>query len=200
MAQLEKAKKALILLHGRGGTAEDILSYAEGLYDDSFYIVAPEAPNNQWYPHNFLTSEEQNEPWLSASVKTVKDLIDKISQVISKDKIFLMGFSQGACLALEVSARYATRYGGILGFSGGLIGKTINEKKYSGNFDGTKIFLGVSEKDPYIPLERVEESKEILEKMDAEVVLKVYPGSSHKIREDEKKWAIRFLSELHADH
>lgn len=185
---LDKASKALILLHGRGGTAVDILELADEFGGENFYCIAPQAANNAWYPNKFMADEEQNEPWLSSSVEIVQKIILDIANVIPKKNIYIMGFSQGACLALETTARNAGLYGGVVAFSGGLIGKTINDKKYKGSFEGTKIFIGVSENDPHIPLERAKESKDFLEKQGAEATLMVYPGGGHTINDDEIAW------------
>ena len=182
---IHKASKALILLHGRGGTANDILELADHFCDDTFYIAAPQATNQSWYPHSFLVEEKFNEPWLSSAVEVVKQVIEEISQYIPKNRIYIMGFSQGACLALETCSRYATKYGGVIAFTGGLIGSTIQEEKYSGNFDKTAVFIGTSDHDPYIPLKRVQETKKVLEKLGASVTLKIYKGMSHTITEDE---------------
>lgn len=185
---ITKASKALILLHGRGGNAEGILSLADYFCDDQFFIAAPQAPNNTWYPHTFMAEDKLNEPYLSHSVENVKNLIDETAKHIPHDKIILMGFSQGACLSLEVATRFATLYGGIVAFTGGLIGQKINEKKYRGNFSGTKVFIGTSDKDPHIPLERAQQSKVVMEKLGANVTLKVYPNMSHTINQDEISW------------
>ncbi len=182
---LAHAKKALVLLHGRGGTAAGILGLANEFCDESFYVVAPEAPNNAWYPYSFMVEESDNEPKLSDSIKSVKDLIDQIAEYVPHNQIYLMGFSQGACLSLEIAARFATTYGGIIAFTGGLIGKELIDSKYQGNFEGTKIFIGTSENDPHIPLIRAEESKKLLQKLGADVTLKVYPGFSHTITQEE---------------
>jgi phospholipase/carboxylesterase len=190
---LSKASKALILLHGRGSTAEDILSLADIFCNETFYIVAPQATNKSWYPRSFMVDENLNEPWLSSAVEIVKKVIDETVKHIPKHKIYIMGFSQGACLALEVSARYADKYGGVVAFTGGLIGKTIQKEKYHGNFKGTKVFIGNSDTDPHVPLSRSEQSKELLEKMGAEVTLKVYPGMGHMINEDEFDSVIKLM-------
>ena len=129
---IDKAAKAMILLHGRGSTASDILTLADLFCDETFYIAAPKATRHSWYPHSFLAEEESNEPWLSSAVDTIKKLIDATAMHISRDQIYIMGFSQGACLALEVSARSAVKYGGVIAFSGGLIGKELNEKEVFG--------------------------------------------------------------------
>lgn len=180
-----KASKALILLHGRGGTAKSVLGLANRLCNDTFYIAAPQATNNTWYPHSFMEEESINEPYLSLSVKGIKDLIDQTARHIPKDKIYILGFSQGACLALEVSTRFATQYGGIIAFTGGLIGSNIHEDKYHGNFEGTKVFISNGDRDPHIPLIRSQQSKDLMEKMDAHVTLKVYENRPHTITEDE---------------
>jgi phospholipase/carboxylesterase len=181
----DSAEKALILLHGRGASAEDIITLADEFCDDTYYIVAPRAVNDAWYPYSFLAPESQNEPWLSSAVATVKRLIDEISEHLPLHKIYLMGFSQGACLALEVSARYANRFAGVAAFSGGLIGDTIRTDKYHGSFDGAKIFIGNSDEDPHIPLIRTEESAVVMENLGADVTLKIYPGMTHTIIQDE---------------
>lgn len=180
-----KASKALIVLHGRGGTAKSILSLADRLCDDEFYIAAPQATNNTWYPYSFMEEERANEPYLSLSIKGIKDLIDQTARHIPKDQIYIVGFSQGACLSLEVSTRFATKYGGIVAFTGGLIGSNIHEDKYHGDFEGTKVFISNGDKDPHIPLIRSEKSKELMEKMNADVNLKIYKNRSHTITEDE---------------
>lgn len=185
---ITKASKALILLHGRGGSARSILNLADKFCDDQFYIAAPQAPNNTWYPQSFMAEEKFNEPWLSTSVECIKNLIDEIIKHIPRDHIYIMGFSQGACLSLEVSSRYAAKYGGIIAFTGGLIGSSINEKKYQGNFEGTKVFISNGDQDPFIPLVRSEESKTVMEKMGADVTLKVYEGRTHTITDDEISW------------
>ncbi|PJD95935.1 MAG: phospholipase [Parachlamydia sp.] len=190
---LKQAAKALILLHGRGSTARDILSLADMFADDSFYIAAPQASRQSWYPYSFMEEEAQNEPWLTSAIETVKKLIEEIATHIPKDQIYLMGFSQGACLALETSARYATNYGGIVAFTGGLIGKTLDEKKYQGNFAETRVFIGTSDQDPHVPLVRSEQSKTLMEKMGANVTLKVYAGMAHTINQDEIDWVRKFI-------
>lgn len=185
---ISKAANALILLHGRGGTARSILSLADRICNNDFYIAAPQAANNIWYPHSFMEEENRNEPFLSSSIKEIKDLIDQIAKHIPKEKIFIAGFSQGACMALEVTSRYALKYGGIIAFTGGLIGKTIDETKYQGDFDGTKVFISNGDDDPYIPLIRAQQSKELIERLGANVMFKVYEGRPHIITEEEIKF------------
>lgn len=188
-ALINHASKALILLHGRGGTAQGILSLADKLCDHDFYIAAPQAMNRIWYPSPFMAEEEVNEPYLSLSIQGIRELIDQIAKHIPKSQIYLAGFSQGACLALEVSTRYAAKYGGIVAFTGGLIGRTLNEEKYRGNFEGTNVLISNGDHDPHIPLVRSEQSKELMEKMGAHVSLKIYEGRPHTIIEEEITFA-----------
>lgn len=185
---ITKASKALILLHGRGGTARGILSLADRIGNDDFYVAAPQAAYNTWYPYSFMEEENRNEPFLSFSIKEIKDLIDQTANYIPSRKIFIAGFSQGACLALEVAARFALNYGGIIAFTGGLIGRTIDETKYQGNFEKTKVFISDGDDDPHIPLIRARQSKEMMEKLGADVTLKVYNGRPHTITDDEIKF------------
>jgi phospholipase/carboxylesterase len=178
---LQQADKAIILLHGRGGTANDIISLANEFCDDSFYITAPQATNNSWYPYSFMADEEQNEPWLSSAVKMVKQLIDTINKHMPINHIYLMGFSQGACLTLEVAGRFAQQYAGVVAFTGGLIGKQIVPKKYNGDFKNAKIFIGNSDIDPHVPQIRSAESKIIMENLGAAVTMDIYPDMAHTI-------------------
>jgi phospholipase/carboxylesterase len=178
--------KALILLHGRGGSSEDMFGLSKRFSDKDFIVEAPQAPQNAWYPQSFMVEEKLNEPQLSRSLEKIEKLIKNLE--IPHDQIYLMGFSQGACLALEFAARHAEKYGGVVAFTGGLIGKTINLNKYRGNLEGTKVFIGTSEDDPYIPLTRAQESKEVLKGLGASVHLKVYPGASHTVTEEEIQW------------
>jgi phospholipase/carboxylesterase len=186
--ELTKASRALILLHGRGGTAGDILPLANEFCDNHYYVAALQAPNNIWYPQSFMAEDQLNEPYLAYSVEAIKKLLDEIGRHIPKSQIYLMGFSQGACLSLEVSSRFAEKLGGVIAFTGGLIGQTIDETRYKGDFAGTKVFIGNGDDDPYIPLERSKQSKIVMEKLGADVTLKVYQGRKHIISKDEKNW------------
>lgn len=190
---LEKAEKALILLHGRGGTAEDIMQLALEFDDGTFCIRAPRATGNTWYPNTFLAPEETNEPWLTSAVMTVKRLIDETSEIIPLNKIFIMGFSQGACLSLEVAGRYPSEYGGVVAFSGGLIGDRVRPEKYQGKFENTRIFIGNSDKDPHIPLSRTSESAGLLKNLGATVLYRIYPGMPHTVTDEEIEDVRRFL-------
>lgn len=192
---LKDAKKALILLHGRGGSAEDIISLAGYLPVDDFYIVAPQATNNSWYPYGFMAPIQQNKPWLSSALELVNDCVSDIKQAgITSDKIFILGFSQGACLALEYSTRFAQRWGGVIAFTGGLIGDQLYPDQYSGNFNSTPILICTSDNDPHVPLMRSEDSKGLMEKMEARVSLHVYPGRPHTILPEELALAAKLFA------
>ena len=183
---LSKNGKALILLHGRGGSAEDILSLADSLPVGDFSLFAPVAAAHSWYPYSFLSLPAQNEPWLSSALDLVLDVVGDIrAQGVPADKIWFTGFSQGACLMLEFITRHATRYGGAAAFTGGLIGDTVYRENYKGDFGGTPVFIGTSDPDPHVPVERVRESGGVLKEMGAEVTVKVYKGMGHTINGQE---------------
>lgn len=191
---LKDAKKALIMVHGRGADARDILGLASHFNVSEYALLAPEATNNTWYPYSFMAKPEQNEPWLSSALDLLKEVVDEVlKQGITAENIYFLGFSQGACLTLEFVTRYAQQFGGIAAFTGGLIGDKINTENYSGNFKGTPIFIGTGNPDPHVPIERVKESAAILEKMNAKVFLKVYDGRPHTISQDEIEEANRWL-------
>lgn len=191
---LNKAKKALILLHGRGGSAEDILSLTNYLPVKDFYIVAPQATNHTWYPFSFLTPIPQNEPWLSSALDRIKELADHIKDGgVAPENTFILGFSQGACLTLEFSARNAQKWGGIIALTGGLIGDTLEPDRYPGNFSGTPLFMSNGNNDPHVPLVRSEQSKQQLVKMGAKVELLVYANRPHTILQEELKVVNSYL-------
>ena len=188
------AKKALIMLHGRGGTAEDILGFAAHLNVDEYALFAPEATGNSWYPLSFLALPEQNEPWLSSAINLIKELVDDIiAGGIPADNIYFTGFSQGACLSLEFVARHAKKYGGIAAFTGGLIGNKIYQENYSGDFKGTPVFIGSSDPDMHVPVERIHATTQILQNMYADVTEKIYKNMGHTINEDEIDHANRLI-------
>jgi len=183
---LKDAEKALIMVHGRGADARDILGLASHLNVSGYALVAPEATNNTWYPYSFMAPPAHNEPWLSSALDLLKDAVAEITkQGITAKNIFFMGFSQGACLTLEFIARHAQKYGGVAAFTGGLIGDKIYSENYSGDFEGTPIFIGTGNPDLHVPLERVNESVAILIKMNASVHLEIYDGRPHTISQDE---------------
>lgn len=191
---LDKAQKALIMLHGRGGDAESILSLSRFLNVSGYALLAPQATNHTWYPRSFLAPVAENEPWLSSAIEVVGQTLEKVLQSgIEPENIYFLGFSQGACLALEFTARHARRYGGIVAFTGGLIGKDIERKNYNGDFGQTPAFLGTSNPDFHVPVERVYASSNILKEMNANVTEKVYPNRGHTISEDEIEQVNRFI-------
>lgn len=190
---LKDASKALILLHGRGATAENILMLADFFTDDSWYVAAPQATDLQWYPYSFLMPVSQNEPWLSSAIEYIRKLIDKISRNIPYQNIYLMGFSQGACLSAEFAARFAREYGGIAVFTGGLIGEEPDPGMYEGDLERTKVYISNGDDDPHIPLKRSEETKRHLERMGASVRYDIFPGRDHTISQQEIENAREFF-------
>ncbi len=181
-----QASGAMLLIHGRGASPEDIMELGSHLPHPNLTFLAPRAANNTWYPYSFLAPLEQNEPYLSSALQMVEDLVTHVEQAgIPAEKILLGGFSQGACLASEFAARNARRYGGLLLFSGGLIGPPGTTRDYEGSLEGTPVFLGCSDIDPHIPLERVNETEAKLTKLGAQVNKKIYPGMGHTIVQDE---------------
>jgi phospholipase/carboxylesterase len=180
------SSKVLIMLHGRGGNAEDILSLATHLNVKDFALLAPQATNFSWYPYSFLVPPSQNEPWLSSALALIKELVDDVlSKGVSAENIYFTGFSQGACLTLEFVTRRANKYGGVAAFTGGLIGDKIYSENYKGDFEGTPVFIGTSNPDPHVPVERVYATTNILKNMNADVTEKVYTNMGHRINEDE---------------
>ena len=195
-AKLEEASSALLLLHGRGSTADDILSLATYLDFPAFAYLAPQAEGYSWYPNRFIAPVEQNEPYLSAGLAKIEAIVKEVeSHRIGVDKIFIGGFSQGACLATEYVVRNPRRYGGLLVFSGGYIGPLDEQRHPSGNFNGMPAFLGCSDPDPHIPLQRVRETSVLLQAMGAKVREKIYPNMGHTIIDDEIELARQVISE-----
>jgi phospholipase/carboxylesterase len=184
--ELTKDGKVLIMLHGRGASAEDILSLSSYLNVKDFTLLAPQATNNTWYPYSFLAPPNQNEPWLSSALDLLKNLIDELkNKSIATENIYFLGFSQGACLALEFVTRHADKYGGVVAFTGGLIGDKINNENYKGDFQNTSVFIGSSNPDAHVPVERVYATTNILKNMNADVIEKIYLNMGHTINQDE---------------
>lgn len=191
---IEKNSKVLIALHGRGSNARDILSLAKHLDTDQFSLLAPQATNHTWYPYSFIAPEAQNEPWLSSAIDLIHDVVkDLLTKGIPYEHIYFMGFSQGACLTLEYTTRHAHKYGGVIAFTGGLIGEKIDRTKYQGDFGGTPVFIGTSDPDFHVPVERVYATANVMREMGALVTEKVYPNMGHTIIPDEIKWANELL-------
>ena len=183
--QLDSARAAMILLHGRGATAEDIMTIASEVQAPGWIYFAPQASDNAWYPNPFTAPIESNEPNLSAALDMITTLVERVETKVPAQRVMLLGFSQGACLALEWCARHARRYGAIAGLSGGLIGPDGTPRDYPGGFDSTPVFLGCSDVDPHIPKRRVEEAALVFERMGAAVELRFYAGMGHLVSEDE---------------
>ena len=191
---LKPGGKVLIMLHGRGGSAEDILPLGAHLNTTGFSLLAPQAGNHAWYPYSFLAPPEQNEPWLSSALELLAALVDELlQQGIAPEHIYLCGFSQGACLALEFAARHARRYGGVVAFTGGLIGDRIYPQHYTGDFAQTPVFIGSSDPDAHVPEERVQATADILRGMHARVTVRIYPGMGHTINQDEIEQANKLV-------
>lgn len=183
---LGEAKKALVMVHGRGANAEDILSLATHLHVKDFALLAPQATGNTWYPLSFLAKPEANEPWLTSALGVLAHTVAEIeSHGIAPENIFFLGFSQGACLTLEFVTRNARKYGGVVAFTGGLIGDKIYPENYKGDFAQTPVFISTSNADPHVPVERVYASTNILKDMNAQVTEKIYGGMGHTINQDE---------------
>ncbi len=183
---LKEAAAAVILVHGRGATAESILTLAGEVDRPDAAWLAPQAANYTWYPLSFLAPDDQNEPGLGSALELLSVVVAKVEEAgLPKEKIILAGFSQGACLSLEYAARNPARYGGVVAFSGGVIGPEVDEDRYTGDMAQTPVFLGCSDYDHHIPEKRVHESANLFERLGARVTKKIYPGLGHTINEDE---------------
>lgn len=190
----DKASKAMIMIHGRGASAQSILALSKEFENtDDFVFLAPQASGHTWYPYSFLAPRDQNQPGIDSGLQAIGDIIEKLNeQGISNEHIFLLGFSQGACLASEFVARNPSKYAGLIALSGGLIGESIDLDSYSGNLGKTSVFMGCSDIDAHIPKERVHDSADVFEKLNAQVTKKLYPGMGHLVNEDE----IRHINDL----
>lgn len=183
---LAQANRVLIMTHGRGASAHSILSLAAELDVEDFALAAPQATGNTWYPYSFLAPEIQNEPGLSSGVQVLEQLVEEIKREgFGSQQIYLLGFSQGACLTSEFVARNAQQLGGVFILSGGVIGDSIKTERYSGDFGGTPIFLGCSDIDAHVPLHRVQDSTTLFKNLGANVTEKIYPNAPHSIFQDE---------------
>lgn len=209
-AEWADASVAVVLVHGRGDSARGILGLAREFERADIAYLAPQAAGGAWYPNSFLAPIEANEPHLSSAVEAVMRAVGEAEAAgIPRERIVLGGFSQGACLATEVAARHAGRWGGVFALSGGLIGTgpgpddaprlpgmggSYAEKAfdYDGALGGTPVFLGCSDVDPHIPLVRVETTAAVFARLGAEVDARVYPGFGHTVNMDEIE-AVRAL-------
>ncbi len=185
-APLEAAAAVVVLVHGRGATARSIIGMAEEFPGRDVAFLAPQAAGNTWYPNSFLAPIASNEPHLSSALDALGAVVDAATDAgVPRDRLMLLGFSQGACLASEFVARNATRYGGLAALSGGLIGPEGTPREYDGTLDGTPVFVGCSDVDSHIPLERVHETTAVLDRLGADVTERIYEGMGHGINEDE---------------
>lgn len=187
---IDKAQKALIMIHGRGGSAEDILSLSKHLNVEDYALLAPQATNGSWYPLSFIAPAAQNEPWLSSAIETIRETVKTaLDAGIKTEDIYFFGFSQGACLTVEFLARNAQRFGGAVAVIGGVIGDKINRDHYSGDFAQTPVLLATSNPDFHVPVERVYATANIFREMNAEVTEKVYENFGHSINQEEMELA-----------
>lgn len=182
---LSGARAAMILLHGRGATAEDIMTVATEVQRPEWAYLAPQAAGSAWYPNPFTAPLESNEPYLTAALDMLARLIERIEDYVPAQRTVLLGFSQGGCLTLEYAARNARRYGAVVGLSGGLIGPPDTPRDYPGSFDGTPAFLGCSDPDPFIQKDSVTEAGQVLERMGAHVTVRLYPNMGHMVSAEE---------------
>jgi phospholipase/carboxylesterase len=195
--KLGETDKVLIMIHGRGGSAEDILSLASHLSVDDFALLAPQATNHTWYPYSFMAPPEQNEPWLSSALSVLEEIVADVERAgIPSNNIYFLGFSQGACLTLEFVTRNPKQYGGVVAFTGGLIGDKIYPGNYKGSFNGTPVFIGTSDPDMHVPVERVYATANIMRDMQADVTEKVYHNMGHTINQDEIDQAKRLVFKI----
>ena len=194
---LDEAEAAVVLVHGRGATARSIVRMAESFHRPGVAYLAPQANRNTWYPNPFTAPVESNEPGRTSGLRAVADAVDEANAAgIPTERVALLGFSQGACLASEFVARNPTRYGGLAALSGGLIGETIDPADYEGDLEGTPAFFGCSDVDPHIPEERVHASADVFERLGADVTKRLYPGMGHTINEDESEYVSAMVSVL----
>jgi len=194
---LEQAHAALVLIHGRGATADNILTLSPALDSPGFAYLAPQAGGHTWYPQSFLAPIQNNEPGISSGLQAIQDVLARVGAAgVPLERTVLLGFSQGACLALEFAARQARRYGGVVGLSGGLIGPDGTPRNYPGTLEETPIFLGCSDVDPHIPAERVRETADVMRRLNGQVTMRLYPGMGHSINDDEIAAVRKIMAEL----
>lgn len=195
-APLPEAKGAVILLHGRGGSAEDILSLAQPLYREGLAYLAPQAAGHTWYPNSFLAPRESNEPYLSSALAKIASVVASIESAgVTRDRILIAGFSQGACLATEFVASNPARYAGLIAFTGGLIGPLDANMHHEGSLAGTPALLLSGDPDPHVPWQRVQASAAELERMGAMITARRYPGRPHTIASEEIELARALVHE-----
>jgi len=195
-----QARAAMLMLHGRGARAEDILSLADQLAQPGFVYFAPQAAGNTWYPKRFLEPLQDNEPWLSSALELVSDTFTGILNFgFPPERIMILGFSQGACLTLEFAARNARHFGGVAGLTGALIGPDDLPRNYPGSLAGTPVFLGCSDVDFHIAKERVEATAEILRNLGGSVTRRLYPDMGHTVNQDELEFVRSMMKSVIAN-
>lgn len=196
-AQVNAAAAAMIMVHGRGASAQDILSLAQELDAPRVAFLAPQAANYTWYPNRFIAPVASNEPWLSSALQVLDELVASlVATGIAHERIFLLGFSQGGCLATEYAARNPRRYAGVIGLSAGLIENGDQPRSYSGSLAGTPVLLGCSDVDSHIPVERVERTAQLFTQLGAAVDLRIYAGMGHTVNQDEIEAIQRLLDSV----
>jgi phospholipase/carboxylesterase len=195
-APLRRAKAAMIMMHGRGASAESMLEFAGVFAQPDIAFLAPRASGSSWYPYSFMAPLEQNEPALSHAATVARAVSHVGENGHAPDRTVLLGFSQGGCLTLEYAAQNAQRYGGVVGLSAGLIGPPGAPRDYPGSLSDTPVFIGCSDMDPHIPLARVQESTGVLRRLGGELTERIYPGMGHAINDDEVKYVRSILAAL----
>jgi phospholipase/carboxylesterase len=195
-APAEATEVAVVLLHGRGATADGIVRLAEPLYRHGVTFYAPAADRSRWYPHSFLAPVERNEPYLSSALRRVEAVMGMATEVVPVERVVLGGFSQGACLAAEFAARHPRRYGGVFVLSGGLLGPSVRPSDYRGSLDGTSVFLGCGDADEHVPVERVHRTAETLRSLDGDVTERIYEDVGHEVTDDEFAFVGSLLDDL----
>ena len=196
-ASIETAEAAVVLVHGRGATAQSIIQMADEFSEDEIVYIAPQAARNTWYPNAFTAPVESNEPGRSSGLQAIDDAVTEATDAgIPRERVMVLGFSQGACLASEFVARNPRRYGGLAVLSGGLIGESVGQGDYEGDLRGTPVFFGCSDVDPHIPEGRVHASAEVFEQLNGDVTKRLYDGMGHGINRDEIEYVSGMVAAL----
>ena len=196
----EQAAATIVMIHGRGAGAEDMMALFDAVGVENLAALAPQAAGHTWYPHSFLAPIESNQPYLNSALRKIETIVvDLLARGVPSERIAILGFSQGACLTSEFAARHPRRYGALMALTGGLIGPPGTPRDYTGRLDGTPAFLGTSDPDPHVPFTRVQETEAVLSRMGAKVEVRRYPGMPHTINQDELD-ACRALLEAITSH
>ena len=183
---IDQARAAVILIHGRGASAQSMLMFADEFDVSDIHYRAIQAKGHTWYPRSFMAPKKMNQPGIKSGLQAIYDQINDLNEAgIQTQKIVLLGFSQGACLTTEFAARHPQRYGGIIGLSGGLIGDEVDPQNYKGSMEQTRVFLGCSDRDPHIPQERVDLTDKVFQNLGADVTKNIYVGMGHTVNQDE---------------